>query len=321
MERNYFGQTPSAKEQMNRYNSEKFSRYSEASNELLEPQEDLDSSKRIITSSSGNIRANILYKNGTDHASAPQITLSSTSPVKVMDQSLQSTSSNRNITPLHFDPKASGPIRTYTYSPVNSSKLGSSMNKGSPQTNFDPGNFFYESPGKKKINLNNSSVQVMKKVFDEEFSLHSPSKKKTTDTELYESIRLQSHGDQSSSKSDFRPQEIERDILHDAYKTFWENLQSNPEMKNATIDAYVGESLSCLSHSDDYLRLGAIINIFDMIYYTRASIPPDQISQICSYILDLLPKYYTVDDLYCLYCSLEVLGKLSYSYLTLCILS
>ena len=174
---------------------------------------------------------------------------------------------------------------------------------------FEPGSFFYESPGKKKINLGTSSVQIMKKVFDEEYSLHSPSRKKLSGKEAHESFLQTEKSSQGSRTGRIKEPEINFEILNNAYRTFLEKLHLNPMMQNADVYTYINESLSYFNYPDTDLKLGAIINIFDMLYYNKPNITEEQLNSISLQLLNIIPKYQALEDFYLLFFSHETLGK------------
>ena len=78
-------------------------------------------------------------------------------------------------------------------------------------------------------------------------------------------------------------------------------------MNNATIDDYIGESIEYLKHPDQHMRIGAIINLFDILYYNASAILPIHAEQICEQIFNLLPHFHNSEDFYFIYLTLEVL--------------
>ena len=315
MNKNSFVQTPTHHSRVSRESSQKINRHPSLSSEGSSKRGGIVSPNNIVANSSGKkTSANIMYKN-ISGGKSPKSAFNTSSPVKVFDQSSYSAEL-RSGTPQLFEARSNAPVRTGTYSPVSNSKIASSNQKQNIHgTSFDPGSFFYESPGKKLINLGNSSVQVMKKVFDEDYSLHSPSKKKAYEDELKESSRASKNEQKNlniSQPSEQSNSEIDSEILNHAYKVFLEKLQSNPKMQSATIDLYISESLGYLLHPSNSMKLGAIINLFDMLYYNRDKLTEDQISHICTQFINLLPRYSASDDPYLIYCSLEVLGNISF---------
>jgi hypothetical protein len=162
-------------------------RNSRIATEPNQTQEDVSVSKHTDSNSPENrLQASILYKNRVESDKIPYLSISSTSPPRSIEQAARSTGF-KSTTPRQFEAKPTVPLRTHTYSPI-----GSAYKDVPQHATFEPGSFFYESPGKKKINLRNSSVKVMRKVFDEEYSLASPSKKKAYDYSMYESFKAQS---------------------------------------------------------------------------------------------------------------------------------
>ena len=202
------------------------------------------------------------------------------------------------------------PLRTQTYSPINTSKILLSQQKGSPKlTDFDPGSFFYESPGIKKINFGNSSIKIMQKVFDQDYSLHSPSKRKAAENEFYESFR---QADESQNVNVIRNPlltkrlNVDFEILNNAYKTFIEKLAKDHNAKDTISSLRI--SVSYLTHPDFDFKLGALLIIFDMISHNKSNLSEDQLAQVCAAILSVLPEYHALEDTYLLSSALEILG-------------
>ena len=293
MKRNTFAQTPTNQSRVSRESSQKINRHPSLSSEGSTKRRGVVSPTNIVDYSSGKkTPAHITYKN-ISGGKSPKSAFNSSSPVKIFDQ-FSHSAEVRSGTPQPLEAKSNALVRSGTFSPVSNSKIGSSNQKQNNYgPSFEPGSFFYESPGKKLINLGNSSVQVMKKVFDEDYSLHSPSKKKVHEDELKESFtsslnerknpNISQHSEQPNS-------EIDSEVLNHAYKVFLEKLQSNPKMQAATIDLYISESLGYLLHPSNSMKLGAIINLFDMLYYNRDKLTEDQISHICIQLINLSPK-------------------------------
>jgi len=271
------------------------------------------SSARSYQTLNSEMKASILYRTITESDKERLHTNTSSSPPRVMTQpNYASDTQKTKLWKLERKP-TTNQIRTQTYSPVHGKRPLYSNQKGSPTSmSFEPGSFFYESPGKKKISLGTSSVQVMKKVFDEEYSLHSPSRKKFSEKETQESFQEHLKTEKSSQGSRsarIREPEINFEILNHAYRSFLEKLHLNPMMQNADVYTYISESLSYFSYPETDLKLGAIINIFDMIYYNKPNISEEQLSTICLQLLNYIPRYQVLDDFYLLYFSLETLGK------------
>ena len=231
---------------------------------------------------------------------------SKASPVKIVDQS--SYLRNKNSTPRNVDHKSHYSVRTKSYSPLSKSSAKVSPTHKAAQ---DSGNNFYESSGKKKLNLASSSVQVMKKVFDEDYSLSSPKKRGSQGDQAenleYEDIR---NRDSMGSSNRLKTSGVSFELLDKSYQIFFNKLKVNPKMVNATIDDYIDESIEYLRHSDLHLRIGAVINLFDILYYNTSAILPDHVTQICTQIFNLLPQYHSVGDSNFLYLTMEVLRKL-----------
>ncbi len=269
------------------------------------------SSARSYQTLNSETKASLLYRTITESDQERLHTNTSSSPPRAMTQpSYTSDTEKTRFWKLDRQPTTSH-IRTHTYSPVHDKRPLYSYRKGSPTSmSFEPGSFFYESPGKKKINLGTSSVQVMKKVFDEEYSLHSPSRKKLETQESFQELSKAEKSSQGSRSARIREPEINFEILNNAYKSFLEKLHLNPMMQNADVYTYINESLSYFSYPDTDLKLGAIINIFDMIYYNKPNISEEQLNTICLQLLNYIPRYQALEDFYLLYFSLETLGKL-----------
>jgi len=280
--------------------------------DIYELKDDVSSTKHTMTQNSenNNTRSNIkkAAKNMTKHS---QITKEVLSPKRTLSHSKSLGSKKRPFHPHGL--QTIGPVRTETYSPVNSIRVLLSHQKGSPKlTDFDPGSFFYESPGTKKINFGNSSIKIMQKVFDQEYSLHSPSKRKAAENEFYESFRqadsLQTNNNAINNPGLTKRFNLDFEILNNAYKTFLEKLQSDLNIKNVVISSYVSRSLEYLNHPDFDYKLGSLLIIFDMIYYNKSRITEEQIAQVCAAILSMLPEYQALEDHYLLSSALEILS-------------
>ena len=228
------------------------------------------------------------------------------SPVKIVDQS--SYLRNKNSTPRNVDHKSHYSVRTKSYSP-----LGKSSAKVSPTHKIaqESGSNFYESSGKKKLNLASSSVQVMKRVFDEDYSLSSPKKRGSQGIDQAENLEYEDirNRDSMGSSNNLKPAGVSFELLDKSYQIFFNKLKVNPKMVNATIDDYIDESIEYLRHSDLQLRIGAVINLFDILYYNTSAILPDHVTQICTEIFNLLPQYHSTGDFNFLYLTMEVLRK------------
>lgn len=239
-----------------------------------------------------------------------------TSPIKVHDQT------NSSITKLQSsfeNLKIGGGIRSQTYSPLNNSNL-SSVKKSPVKkdgSTFDPGNIFYESPGhKKNPNFTSSSKNVMKKVFDTEYSLDSPSKKKTIERgqgeQLYQTFKNDKNAQEEIDKLNanyLKNNEINYEFLERSQQLFANKLKANPKTENGNVDDIIAESLEYLKHLNHHLRVGAILNIFDILSNDNGNVGPGNLAQITSTLLTLLPQYQQAGDFNLMLFSLEVLCK------------
>ena len=229
------------------------------------------------------------------------------SPVKISDESGR----NRSVTPPYLDYQSTTGLRSQNYSPLANSRA--SVKRSPPRkASNEMSNTLYESSGQKKVNLGTSSVQVMRKVFDEDYSLSSPNRKaRRDDDEDDEQAEYQKEKSITLQKGNKNPrsQEVNFDFLDEAYQIFLNKLKVNPKMNNATIDDYISESIEYLKHPDQHMRIGAIINLFDILYYNASAILPTHAEQISDQIFNLLPHFHNSEDFYFVYLTLEVLRK------------
>jgi hypothetical protein len=108
---------------------------------------------------------------------------------------------------------------------------------------------------------------------------------------------------------------LDFNMLNQAYLFFLETSRTNPNLQDAPIEVYIDDSLGFVNHSNVLLRIGALINIFEIVHYNRDAIPPEQISQICAQIIPLIAKYQGSEEFLTLFCALEVIGELSFGIL------
>ena len=182
------------------------------------------------------------------------------SPIKVQDQSMSSVKHQS----FQAELKSVGPVRSQTYSPVHN-VTSTSKSPSKKDGAFEPGYMFYESPGQKKINLTNSSKQVLKRVFDTEYSVDSPSKKKLAEKqeEMYQTFKFTESPQDVSSQipaTNTRSQEINFEFLQRSQQLFLNKLKANPKTENAPIEDIISESIEYLKHLNQHLRVGAILN-------------------------------------------------------------
>ena len=230
-----------------------------------------------------------------------------TSLYGVNDQSIK----HRSSTPHYLEHKSNTGIRSHNYSPL--SQHRSSLGK-SPSNKIlaDVGNNLYESSGKKKLNLASSSVKVMKKVFDEDYSLNSPSRKalqEQTDEEQDHSQYQDERSKEMTQTNRKKIPEISFDVLDKSYQLFLDKLKMNPKMEDATIDDYIAESIENFNHSNQYMRIGAAINLFDILYYNSSAILPEHVIQISTQIFNIILHFHASEDFYSLYLAFEVIRK------------
>lgn len=283
--------------------------------EIIEPRQDYVSIRNTNYNSPQQYMNNSnLYSRGGNE-SEPTLTthnfVETSSPIKVQDQSVSSISKNQSF---QADYKSIGPVRTQTYSPVNNPNLVS-KSPSKKESTFEPGYLFYESPGQKKINLTNSSKMVLKKVFDTEYSVDSPSKKKLfekQESELYQTFKFTESTQDVTSQmpsATLISQEINFEFLQRSQQLFLNKLKANPKTEKAAIEDIVSESIDYLKHLNQHLRVGAILNIFEILFNQRYNIGPGTLGQITSALFNMLPQYHASNDFYMLYFTMETLSK------------
>ncbi len=223
------------------------------------------------------------------------------SPAKFEDKT---SVKNRGSVPHYIESKPNSALRSHNYSPVSNQR--STRRSPSHKALIETGNNVYDS-GQKVINFNPSSIQVMRKVFDEDYSLVSPQPQFIVNHE--EEHHKPNGKDNSQLENPENPQEIDFEILDQAYQIFLNKLKMNPKLNNSTIDDYIYESIEYLKIPNQSMKIGAIINLFDIIFYNSSSINSEHVVQISTQMFSLVHQFYASDDFYILYLALEVLRK------------
>jgi hypothetical protein len=237
------------------------------------------------------------------------------SPTRTLDQSMSSKS--KGPAPPNIDYKSNSAVRTKSYSPINSHKKATRRSPQHSRGTAEMSQSVYESSGQKKMNMPSSSVNVMRRVFDEDYSLSSPNKRIINESQdvvgdIDASWRIEEKSrDHMTSMQMSRPKgpEVNFEFLDRSYQILLAKIKANPNMSEASMDDYIKESVEYLTNSDMMLRTGALINLFDILYYNAHAIIPEYVIMISTQIFNLLPHYYTTDDFYFSYLSMEILRK------------
>ena len=185
---------------------------------------------------------------------------------------------------------------------------------------FDPSYAFYESPGKPKPLISKTSKAIMKRVFDEEFSLESQSQKRQMEktmndfskfnrsmTSAMEGLSTQRVPENESKPSDIF--NIDYQYLEICQKNYFQNINADGEKVPETLDEQLNMTFQNFTTSDQRTRIGAILTLFELIYQNDNLIQSTQATEILTCLFEQLPSFYDNQDFYMELITLEIISN------------
>jgi hypothetical protein len=85
--------------------------------------------------------------------------------------------------------------------------------------------------------------------------------------------------------------ELDFDYMQRGHQLFLNKLKANPKIETATLEDILVESIDYLRHLSQLIRVGAIINIFEILYNEKQNLGITTINQITTQIFHHIPSF------------------------------
>ena len=248
---------------------------------LIYQQENIDTNNsNVQNDNKPSFRMHDMPMNQTGNNSYRQIPSSLNASQKFLRSSGMST---KYQTPMSVDKKAYSPTTTFEQF-----------------EKLDPSKAIFECPGGIKPLVSKTSKAIMKRVFDEEFSMESPSKKKLMEKSMNDisqfnkstSFTTEQRELQNKSKI-INTSSIDYQYLEVCQKSYFEVINSGIENPSETLDEQLNMTAQNFTHPNQEIRIQST-----------------QAAGILSLLFEQLPKFYDSQDFYMQIITLEIISKI-----------